>query len=162
MNNLAKNHRALIAEALNPKQEQAFWTGVRDFPDGDSNFISLKAIFPISKRGEVIRKYEKMAMESGADCAFICHSGNGVLHAHLRTGKYRPSKADKVPGLIRNLTAEAVKNEGNLIVESAPLALKKKIDVWGEARSDSRIMRRIKEEIDPKGILNPGRFVGGI
>ncbi|MDI6765178.1 MAG: FAD-linked oxidase C-terminal domain-containing protein [Thermodesulfobacteriota bacterium] len=36
------------------------------------------------------------------------------------------------------------------------------MDVWGEPRGEYEIMRRLKKEIDPKGILNPGRFVGGI
>jgi glycolate oxidase FAD binding subunit len=65
-------------------------------------------------------------------------------------------------GLIKRFTSEAVKYEGNLVVESSPVLIKKRIDVWGEARSDHRVMRRLKEQIDPVGILNPGRFVGGI
>ena len=64
--------------------------------------------------------------------------------------------------LIENQTSGAVKNEGNLIVESCPLPLKQKVDVWGHPRGDYQIMRRLKEEIDPEGILNPGRFAGGI
>jgi glycolate oxidase FAD binding subunit len=55
-----------------------------------------------------------------------------------------------------------VKNEGNLVVESSPLSIRKKVDVWGRSRSDALVMRRIKKQIDPAGILNPGRFVGGI
>jgi glycolate oxidase FAD binding subunit len=48
------------------------------------------------------------------------------------------------------------------VVESSPLLIKKQIDVWGEARSDYEVMRRLKEQMDPEGVLSPGRFVGGI
>ena len=49
---------------------------------------------------------------------------------------------------------------GSLVVEACPLALKEKIDVWGEPAADFPLMRRIKKQFDPQGILNPGRFLG--
>jgi glycolate oxidase FAD binding subunit len=72
------------------------------------------------------------------------------------------SKIGSLIETIEKLKSEAVKNEGNLVVESSPLSIKKKVDVWGQSRSDSQIMHRLKEQIDPAAILNPGRFVGGI
>ena len=51
---------------------------------------------------------------------------------------------------------------GNAIVERCPAAVNRDIDVWGGAPQDIEMMRRVKERFDPSGILNPGRFVGGI
>jgi len=51
---------------------------------------------------------------------------------------------------------------GNAVVELCPVAIKRQIDVWGESPQSIEIMRRIKNKFDPSGILNPGRFVGGI
>ena len=51
---------------------------------------------------------------------------------------------------------------GSVVVETAPLDVKRRIDVWGDLPEGIEIMRRIKEKFDPLGILNPGRFVGGI
>lgn len=51
---------------------------------------------------------------------------------------------------------------GSAVVEHAPLAVKRRIDVWSEAPGAIEIMRRIKRQFDPQGTLNPGRFVGGI
>jgi len=106
--------------------------------------------------------YEKIARESGVDCGLICHSGNGVLYSYVFAGKGVRSQKESLLNLIREFSSVAVKNEGHLVVESAPPDIKKRIDVWGEPRGDYEIMRRLKKEIDPKGILNPGRFVGGI
>jgi glycolate oxidase FAD binding subunit len=36
------------------------------------------------------------------------------------------------------------------------------IDVWGTPPEGVDVMRRLKAAFDPKGILNAGRFVGGI
>ncbi|MBA3946371.1 MAG: FAD-binding oxidoreductase [Herpetosiphonaceae bacterium] len=51
---------------------------------------------------------------------------------------------------------------GSLVVLAAPTTVKQRIDVWGQAPAALPVMRRVKEHFDPHGILNPGRFVGGI
>ena len=48
------------------------------------------------------------------------------------------------------------------VIERCPLELKGKLDVWGLPPDGLEIMRRVKAKLDPAGILNPGRFVGGI
>jgi len=44
----------------------------------------------------------------------------------------------------------------------APLAVKTVLPVWDDAGPAGRIMQRIKAELDPHNVLNPGRFVAGI
>jgi glycolate oxidase FAD binding subunit len=46
------------------------------------------------------------------------------------------------------------------VVERCPLSAKQQIDIWGDSFQGMEIMRRIKQNFDPLGILNPGRFVG--
>lgn len=50
---------------------------------------------------------------------------------------------------------------GSLVVDSAPPDLKPVLNVWGESGGID-IMRRVKQQLDPKRTLSPGRFVGGI
>ena len=52
--------------------------------------------------------------------------------------------------------------EGSAVVEHCPLPVKRQIDVWGDAPDSLAVMRSIKDRFDPRGILNPGRFLGGI
>ncbi|MBA3439995.1 MAG: FAD-binding oxidoreductase [Pyrinomonadaceae bacterium] len=52
--------------------------------------------------------------------------------------------------------------DGSVVVLSCPLEIKKQIDVWGDPGDTLPLMRRIKEQFDPSGTLNPGRFVRGI
>ena len=51
---------------------------------------------------------------------------------------------------------------GSVVVDHAPPSLKRQIAVWGDDPGGLEIMRNIKQKFDPAGILNPGRFVGGI
>jgi glycolate oxidase FAD binding subunit len=166
MSEMSKKHGVLEAVTLDSEKHQAFWIALRDFSKGLTekcpNLISLKSNFLISKSGEMLGSYEKITSEFGMDCAFICHSGNGILYSYILAEKNLRSKIESFVELIGKLTSEAVKNEGNLVVESSPLLIKKKVDVWGQSRSDYLVVRRLKEQIDPAGILNIGRFVGGI
>ncbi len=47
-------------------------------------------------------------------------------------------------------------------IEWAPVELKRAVNVWGEARPDFELMRRVKQIFDPENVLSPGRFAGGI
>jgi len=166
MSEMGKKHGTLEAVTLDAEKHPAFWVALRDFSlpltDEDSNVISMKSNFLISKCGEVLRSYEKIAQGLGIQCAFISHAGNGILYSHVLPGKSFRSRIASFVELIGKLTGEAAKNGGGLVVESSPLSIKKKVDVWGSSRNDYVVARRLKEQIDPAGILNVGRFVGGI
>jgi len=47
-------------------------------------------------------------------------------------------------------------------IEFAPVELKRRINVWGAARPDLELMRRVKKVFDPENVLSPGRFAAGI
>jgi glycolate oxidase FAD binding subunit len=166
MSEIGKKHGTLEAVTLDSEKHQAFWVALRDFSarltDEYSNVISMKSNFLISKCGEILGSYEKIAQGLGIDCAFISHAGNGILYSHILPGKNFRPKVESFVELIEKLTAEAVKNGGGLVVESSPPSIKRKVDVWGQSRSDYLVARRLKEQIDPAGVLNMGRFVGGI
>ena len=51
---------------------------------------------------------------------------------------------------------------GTLDIERAPLELKDTLDVWDYTGESIEIMRNLKAQYDPNGILNPNRFTGGI
>jgi len=51
---------------------------------------------------------------------------------------------------------------GTLVVLHSPPELRGRIDAWGPAGDSQPLMRRIKDQFDPAGIMNPGRFAGGI
>ncbi len=63
---------------------------------------------------------------------------------------------------IRELRNRLGPLQGRLTIESAPLELKRAADVWGPPGPGVRLMNRVKEQFDPNGILNPGRYVDGI
>lgn len=63
---------------------------------------------------------------------------------------------------IKSLRNQIGPLQGRLTVESAPTELKQSCDIWGPSGPGARLMHNIKEQFDPQGILNPGRYVDGI
>jgi len=54
-------------------------------------------------------------------------------------------------------------NGASAMLEWCPSALKRMgVDSWGASRDDFSLMRRVKQSFDPKNVLAPGRFAGGI
>jgi FAD/FMN-containing dehydrogenase len=51
---------------------------------------------------------------------------------------------------------------GSAVLESGPVALRRQVDVWGPSRPEWKFTRDLKKTFDPAGILNRGRYVGGL
>ncbi|CAM3724549.1 FAD-binding oxidoreductase [Alicyclobacillus pomorum] len=83
--------------------------------------------------------------------------GHGVGRLYLRG-----LTADKVVHIVEAVRKQAVECGGHAVVEKAPLSVRNKVDSFGATGSVEGLLRGIKASIDPQGILNPGRFVGGI
>ena len=103
---------------------------------------------------------ERLAGEASVPLSALGEAGSGALWVSLGGAEAGGAWLARAVGTLREaLSAEG----GSLVVERAPRAVKDQLDVWGPIPVDSlAIMRRIKQEFDPSGILNPGRFVGGL
>jgi glycolate oxidase FAD binding subunit len=91
-----------------------------------------------------------------ADYDVIGRAGVGVLLA--RIGGDAERQARIVNGLRERLAPPA----GSVVVVRASDDLKSRVDVWGPLGDGLGVMRAIKRQFDPNGILNPGRGPGGL
>jgi glycolate oxidase FAD binding subunit len=98
------------------------------------------------------------AQRNGLVGAFTAHAGVGIITAVLAGG----TNPNAVVSTLTEWRALVNRMEGHAMVEWAPLAVKERVAVWDSAGPTLRLMKGIKERLDPRGILNPGRFVGGI
>jgi len=125
--------------------------------------IGIKASVPISMAQKISMAMEEEAKRFALSFYHFAHAGNGIVYSYipLDEGLYG-EKEEKLAQMVSVLRKQAEEMEGSLVVKHAPAAFKQRIDVWGEIGGMFPIMERLKREFDPKGILNPGRFVGGI
>lgn len=89
-------------------------------------------------------------------------AGLGLIHAGSGLGLLRLNPEVTTPQKIMELRRYCESQRGFLTVLEAPISLKQQLDVWGYSGNALNLMRGIKQQFDPKNILSPQRFVGGI
>lgn len=82
-------------------------------------------------------------------------------HAHGGVFWSIPANAVEDATIVGRMRQAAEAADGALVVENWPDSLGN-IDVWGRTGGPVSIMEAIKKQFDPKGTLNPGRYVGSI
>lgn len=113
----------------------------------------------------------KSAEQASAECSKVNLSGerpDQIADPGFGSIRLFWSQASGEPGeepfleTIQQIRQIAHRHGGSTVVEHCPLPVKGHIDVWGDSPDSSELMRRVKDKFDPGGILNPGRFLGGI
>ncbi|MBB2891018.1 FAD-binding oxidoreductase [Flexivirga oryzae] len=84
-------------------------------------------------------------------------AGSGVLYA----GVPASTGVDDLDRMVQDLRARAGRQGGAVVVLTAPLEIRRNVDVWGPVNG-LPVMQRLKQEFDPGQQLAPGRFVGDI
>ena len=115
------------------------------------------AVLP-TQTAELMETGAAAAQRNGLAAAFTAHAGVGVVTAILTAG----ADTNAVVATVTEWRALANAVGGHAIVEWAPLAVKERVAVWDAAGPAVRLMKGIKERLDPGGLLNPGRFVGDL
>jgi glycolate oxidase FAD binding subunit len=86
---------------------------------------------------------------------------HGVFQA-IGIGTIRlEGESPQLGNAIEQLRSEAERHGSSLVVLRRPAALFS-LDAWGNPGDALPLMCAVKHRLDPKGTLNPGRFVGGI
>jgi glycolate oxidase FAD binding subunit len=106
----------------------------------------------LSTTAEFVRE----ELSENADWNMLMHS-TGL--AFLRVDATECAQIAEFTSSIRQFLAPT---GGTAVLLKAPSLVRQKVDVWGSVGSSMPLMRRIKEQFDPRGILNRGRYVGGI
>ncbi len=99
------------------------------------------------------------AAEAGLGLAVAAHAGQGL--ATLAFASNHPA-VDATTGALARCRAAARARGGHLALEAAPIGVREACPTWDPPGPAGELMRAVKARLDPAGLLNPGRFVGGI
>jgi glycolate dehydrogenase FAD-binding subunit len=100
-----------------------------------------------------------IAEKNGLRAALTAHAGIGIATAVLSGGG---ADINAVVATLTEWRTLANAAGGHAMIEWAPLPVKERVTVWDEPGPATRLMMSLKARLDPRGILNPGRLVGGI
>lgn len=159
---LCRQAGATAIESLPEAQAGDLWRRLADFGWDETTrpALACRAMVVPSRVRDLV-----MAVASGegraGPPAFLAYPGYGnvMLHWHQEDGQMSADAAFETLSLARQ-AAHGL--DGRLVIERCPPEVKQRLDVWDDVGESLTIMRRMKEQYDARGILNPGRFVGGI
>ena len=160
---LCRQHGATAVETLDEANAGPFWRKVADFGWDESTAPTMAgrvSLLP-TKVLEVTRALEQSVAGGGVQPAIVSDPGYGnvMVNWFADGDKVSNDMAADVLGAARDAVHRA---GGRMIIERCPLDVKSRFDVWDDLSESLAIMRRMKEQYDPRGIINPGRAVGGI
>jgi glycolate dehydrogenase FAD-binding subunit len=131
----------------------AIWSQLTEFPTRGAAGLVVKAnVLPSATTGFV-----QACRELDPRVSLLAHAGNGIVLASFP--EFAP--ADTSRWLLQRLQPAAVSASGNLVVWSCAGGELTRQAIWGASRDDAEVMRAVKRQFDPRGLLNPGRFVYG-
>ncbi len=152
------------AEAvLDPERVDALWAVLRELPDPSApDTALLKVAVPSARSAATLSRLRAQATEAGFRPVLLAHAGSGVVYLRLDYPSRDADAAGHLADLVNRARAHARDQGGSLVVEACPAAAKPGLDVWGPPPDGFSVMRALKQQLDPKGTLNPGRYVGGL
>ena len=135
--------------------EDKLWHEIVNFPWNETGEgrVKLKAGVTITDAAGVLSELELLTDKSGITAYGSAKAGNGIVDITLL------GDTQELISIINKRREHAVKLGGSLVIEDAPVEIKQEIGVWGDMGSGLPLMKRIKSNFDPGGILNPGRLV---
>jgi glycolate oxidase FAD binding subunit len=151
--------RALVEE----DKHGLFWLTLGEIQSAalvkSPRLVALQLGYPLSVWKALFEFADETLSRHGLDYTLLCHSGSGVILINiLQDGSGEKALTEAVGSLL----AECRKAGGNLVVQRAPTDLKGALPVWGEPGSDLALMKRIRVEVDPANLMNPGRHALGL
>ncbi|HEV7129264.1 MAG TPA: FAD-linked oxidase C-terminal domain-containing protein, partial [Ktedonobacterales bacterium] len=163
---VAHAHGGGALERLDATTTAACWTALTDFPataDLPPSQALLKVSVLPSELHTVLETATTMAGEHGLHLSWQADACAGVLY--LRVGVAAATDGDPAPALgpgLRALQGMLANRWRNAVVLACAPELKADLPLWGADPPGLDVMRTIKRQFDPAGLLNPGRFVGGL
>ena len=161
-------------------QADRLWRHLAELP-GSSAENAAAPLVQITVPPAAVVAVIRQLVQLDADCTIQAHGGNGVIRVRFSEekaeggrgkGEGEEGQTPSSPSQIANQNfAIALREQlrpivttagGHMVVLSGPQGVGLNCrDVWGPAGDGAAVMQAIKDRFDPKGILNPGRFVYG-
>ena len=142
---------------LGGEESERYWAQLTEAIAAPADGVALSAMLPPSAVVAFMQRLATLREEAGVSVPTLSYPTTGVVLARLGAA---PDEC--LLSVIEQARRAAVEARGSLLVTAAPVAIKQHLDVWGDTGTALPLSRHLKDQFDPRGTLNPGRFVGGL
>lgn len=137
-------------------RHNAYWAA-RALKPGCESFAT-DACVPISRLADCILETRAEAQASGLTCPIVGHVGDGNFHLLVLFDPADPAARARADALVSGIADRALRMGGTISGEHG-VGLHKLGSMVSEHGEALGVMRRIKQALDPDGLMNPGKTV---
>lgn len=138
-------------------RKQALWSMLA-LRTGDEEAWSTDVAVPLSRLAELIDISKKEMSDLGLFASILGHIGDGNFHETIIYDAKDPEERNKVAQCVQRMVDRALEMEGTCTGEHG-IGIGKKNHLVNEVGLNAIVvMQKLKEALDPKWIMNPGKI----
>jgi len=152
-----------VISAESPEEAERLWTARRAafsvMARLRPNALIEDATVPVANLTAMVRKTREIAEKHEIQIGVLAHAGDGNLHPLILFDQRDQEELRRVEAATEEIFKEALALGGTLSGEHGIGMAKARFLPMQFDEVAIAVTKRIKESLDPKGILNPGKFV---
>jgi len=161
---IAREHAARsVAVAADEAERQALWRARRAVSPALArkapNKLGEDITVPRSAIPEIIRRLRQISARHGLPIVIFGHAGDGNLHPNILFDRRDPEQRARAEAMSEEIFDASLSLGGTLSGEHGIGVLKRPYLERALGPLSLEVQRRIKQALDPLGILNPGKML---
>ncbi|HUR37794.1 MAG TPA: FAD-binding oxidoreductase [Terriglobales bacterium] len=153
---------ASVAREVSGEEEAKLWQWIADFEPNvmarHHNAMIVYIDVPSAGVKSAIEAAEKAALDNSCMAALVGRAAAGALVVGIIPLAVGPPSAMHFANAASALRS-ALSKDASAVVARCPVEAKAHFEVWGTSPTDMAAMKAVRAAMDPKGMLNRGRFV---
>src|SRR5690606_20954652 len=121
------------------------------------DYLVQDGCVPRTRLGEALAAIERMSAEAGLRVANVFHAGDGNLHPLILYDGREPGAVERAERLAGEILELCVSLGGSITGEHGVGMEKREYLARMFTAADLRVMRRLRDSIDPKNLANRGK-----
>lgn len=151
-----------LRRARTAEETRALWAARKALSPALRNVAPRKinedVVVPVSRMAELIGGLQQLSQRYGITIVNFGHAGNGNIHVNLLADPENARQMSVIDACLHDVFSLVLQLDGTLSGEHGIGLVKKEYVALEIEPATLEMMRRIKAQFDPKGILNPGKF----
>jgi glycolate oxidase len=152
-----------IDRAIGPTACERLWQLRREFSyslrDTGLTKLNEDIVVPRGRLQDLFQFTAKLQKKHGLQVAAFGHAGDGNIHVNIMLDRAEPGANERADAALDDLFKQVLVWDGAITGEHGIGLAKQR---WWPLAADQRVRRlhgEVKQALDPRGILNPGKFV---
>jgi glycolate oxidase len=162
-NIIRPQHPLFVERGLGAEQCEEVWKIRREFSyslrDTGLTKLNEDIVVPRGRLADLFRFTAQLQKKHGLPIACFGHAGDGNIHTNVMVDYTQPGANRRANAALDELFEQVVAWGGAITGEHGIGLAKKPWWTLAASKELRELHRRVKQALDPKGILNPGKFI---